>query len=143
MVMDPDRSWQAGSSHYVRRFASEATRQPDFRNGLIEAYGGRCAVTGCDAVAALEAAHIVPYTGTESQQISNGLLLRADIHTLFDLDLICIDPRTLAVALAAVLHGTSYADLDGRGLSLPQNPADHPSREALALRWERIQTQTQ
>jgi hypothetical protein len=117
--------------------------QPDFRNGLIEAYGERCAMTGCDAVAALEAAHIVPYTGTGSQRISNGLLLRADIHTLFDLDLIGIDPRTLAVALAAVLHGTSYADLDGRGLNLPQNPADHPSREALALRWEWFQTQTQ
>jgi hypothetical protein len=39
----------------------ERRGQPDFRNKLIAAYGGRCAVTGCDAVAALEGAHIIPY----------------------------------------------------------------------------------
>jgi predicted restriction endonuclease len=65
--------------------------QPEFRNRLIAAYGGVCAVTGCNAVAALEACHLAPYSGAQSNHVTNGLLLRADIHTLFDLDLIGIE----------------------------------------------------
>ena len=56
--------------------------QPEFRRDLIAAYEGRCAVTGCDLVDALEAAHIVPHRGTHTNVVRNGLLLRADIHTL-------------------------------------------------------------
>lgn len=59
--------------------------QQEFREKLLVAYEGRCAITGCDAIEALEAAHIVPYLGTETNHVQNGLLLRADIHTLFDL----------------------------------------------------------
>ncbi len=61
----------------------ERRGQPDFRKKLIVAYGGRCAVTSCDAPAALEAAHIIPSAGPQSHHVTNGLLLRADIHTSF------------------------------------------------------------
>jgi hypothetical protein len=110
--------------------------QPEFRSRLLRAYGGRCAVTGCDAVAALEAAHIAPYSGPPSHHVSNGLLLRADIHTLFDVDLIGIDPQTLTVALCPPLRETSYRDLQGRTLALPADATDHPSFDALAWRWQ-------
>lgn len=113
--------------------------QPDFRARLIGAYGGRCAMTGCDAIAALEAAHIAPYSGPDSQHVSNGLLLQADIHTLFDLDLIGIDPRTMAIAPAESLQGTTLAELDGQPLHLPQESIARPNREALASRWKRFQ----
>jgi predicted restriction endonuclease len=116
----------------------ERRGQPDFRNKLIAAYAGRCTVTGCDAVAALEAAHIIPYTGLESNHVSNGLLLRADVHTLFDLDLIGIDPDSLTVSVASAMKATVYAKHQGRKLSLPQNPAHSPNREALAERWRRF-----
>lgn len=49
--------------------------QPAFRRALIKAYGGKCAVTDCDAEEALEAAHIVPYQGPETNHVTNGLLL--------------------------------------------------------------------
>ena len=65
--------------------------QPEFRRALIEAYGGRCAISECDAEAALEACHIRPYMGPKTNALSNGLLLRADLHTLFDLGLLAID----------------------------------------------------
>ena len=116
----------------------ERRGQPEFRHRLIAAYGGCCAVTGCDAVAALEAAHIAPYSGPSSQHVTNGLLLRADIHTLFDLDLIGFDPNTLTVALSPAIRGTTYDALDGLALALPANPAERPSREALAGRWQRF-----
>lgn len=116
----------------------ERRGQPDFRNKLIAAYSGRCAVTGCDAVAALEAAHIVPYTGPQSNHVTNGLLLRADIHTLFDLDLIGVDPESMAICVAPGIKATVYAELDGQKLLLPVNAADIPNHEALAQRWGRF-----
>ena len=50
--------------------------QSAFRAALLEAYHGRCAITGCDAAAVLEAAHLRPYRGPESNTVPNGLLLR-------------------------------------------------------------------
>lgn len=62
--------------------------QEKFRKDLINAYKSRCAVTGCNIVEILEAAHIIPYRGEHTNRCNNGLLLRADIHTLFDLGLL-------------------------------------------------------
>lgn len=112
--------------------------QPAFRQRLLTAYGGRCAVTGCDATAALEAAHIDPYSGPASQRAPNGLLLRADLHTLFDLDQIGFDPDTLAVALTPALAATAYVELQGVHLRVPTKPADRPDRAALSRRWMRF-----
>ena|SRR5579864_8094201 len=116
----------------------ERRGQPDFRNKLITAYGGRCAVTGCDAVAALEAAHIVSYTGPQSNHVTNGLLLRADIHTLFDLDLIGIDPESLSISLAPAIRSTVFAKLQGQKLVLPAKAANAPNQDALIERWNRF-----
>lgn len=116
----------------------ERRGQPAFRNKLIAAYGGRCAVTGCDAVAALEAAHIVPYTGPQSNHVTNGLLLRADIHTLFDLDLIGINPESLTIWLAPAIKGTVYATMQGQELLLPTKAANAPNHEVLVERWKRF-----
>jgi hypothetical protein len=112
--------------------------QPDFRRKLIRAYGGRCALTRCDALAALEAVHIVPYCGPESNHVTNGRLLRADIHTLFDLDLIRIEPVNMTVVLGPALEGTMYGKLAGKSITLPAKPSDYPNHQALAERWEKF-----
>lgn len=116
----------------------ERRGQPDFRSKLITAYGGRCAVTGCDAVAALEAAHIIPYFGPQSHHITNGLLLRADLHTLFDLDLVGIDPETLTITLAPAIKATAYSEFQGRKLTPPTVATDAPSHAALKERWKQF-----
>jgi hypothetical protein len=54
------------------------------------------------------------------------LLLRADIHTLFDLGLIRIHPATKQAHLAAVLKGPAYGELQGRRIRLPKEEADSP-----------------
>lgn len=56
--------------------------QAGFRAALLEAYRGRCAITGFDAAPALEGAHLRPYRGTESNIVTNGLLLRRYPHPL-------------------------------------------------------------
>jgi hypothetical protein len=68
--------------------------------------------------------------------VSNGLLLRADIHTLFDLDLLGIDPNSFKVVLAPPLDGTSYEALRGRTLNAPDDAALRPSVDALRVKWE-------
>jgi hypothetical protein len=50
--------------------------QAGFRAALLEAYCGRCAITGFDAAPALEGAHLRPYRGPGSNHVTNGLLLR-------------------------------------------------------------------
>ena len=103
--------------------------QPAFRAALLAAYGGRCAVEDV-----LEAAHISPYNGPSSNDVTNGLLLRADIHTLFDCGLLAFEPGTRRVALADGLKGSDYAYLAGRPLREPGDPAHRPSPLRLAQR---------
>jgi hypothetical protein len=122
----------------VLRLIEERRGQAAFRAALLEAFGGRCAVTGCDAVDALEAAHIDPYSVSHSHDPRNGLLLRSDIHTLFDLNLVGINPITLEVRLAPRLQGTSYADLQGSTICDPVSPTQRPDRKALERRWQQF-----
>jgi putative restriction endonuclease len=111
--------------------------QKEFRESLLAAYDRRCAITHCDVVDALEAAHIVPYQGPATNNVSNGLLLRADIHTLFDLGLIAVKPEELTVVLSPRLGGKAYGELRDVTLRMPKDLAKRPSREALRrhLEW--------
>lgn len=105
--------------------------QKKFRSKLLRIYGGRCAISGCEVEAALEAAHITPYMGPATNSSQNGILLRADIHTLWDLGLIAIDPESLQVGLGQALMGTSYQSFCGKTPTFPNNPEDKPSIEAI------------
>lgn len=113
--------------------------QPAFRQILLEAYGGICAMTGCSVSDVLEAAHIRPYRGPETNHVTNGLLLRADIHTLFDLGKITVDEESLEIRVDPTLMGTDYQDLGGNRLKLPSDPLLRPS--ATALRDHRLGSQ--
>ena len=110
-----------------------------FRQALLKAYSNRCAVTGCDVKWALEAAHIRPYRRLASNDVRNGLLLRADIHTLFDLDLLAINPETRKVALSWRLSGKHYRHLSGVLLAHPKKEKQEPSKDLLVERWQRFQ----
>jgi hypothetical protein len=107
--------------------------QSAFRDALMRAYEERCAVTGCSVQDVLEAAHIVPYRGPKTNAVSNGILLRADLHTLFDCRLIAIDPGRWTVIVSPQLRSSEYENLHGRQLRLPRNPSEMPSREALSV----------
>jgi len=116
-----------------RVFAAILRRQGQqaFRRRLLRAYRNRCAITGTQTSWVLEAAHITPYRGAQTNALSNGLILRADIHTLFDLGLISIDPNTLTVTVSSLLAGTEYAQLEGNRLARPARRSARPSNAAL------------
>jgi putative restriction endonuclease len=122
------------SDHDARVFSYQAVAlrrgQATFRAELLEAYQGCCCITRTNAVAVLEAAHILPYRGEHTNRVDNGLLLRSDIHVLFDLGHIWIAPG-FKVCIASILDSTEYKQLEGRTLILPNDPKLHPNREHL------------
>jgi putative restriction endonuclease len=115
----------------LRRAIAVRQGQPRFRRELLKTYGGRCAISNCDVPETLEAAHILPYRGQHTNHVQNGLLLRADLHTLFDLGLIGIDTETWTVLIHPRLGTTHYSHLAGQKVRLPADRAAWPSEEAL------------
>ncbi|MCF5857684.1 HNH endonuclease [Aeromonas veronii] len=107
--------------------------QSKFRQNLLRAYENSCAVTGTVFPPILEAAHIVPYMGKNTNHLTNGILLRADIHTLFDLGLLGINQH-YEIVVAASMSGTEYETYNGKKIKLPTKKADFPSLDALKTR---------
>lgn len=113
--------------------------QPKFRESLMTAYERRCAVTKCSTIATLEAAHITPYRGVHTNATSNGLLLRADIHTLWDLALIAVDPMTMLVKTSPLLRDDEYKKLNGASVFQPNKMSERASKPALEEQWAAFQ----
>lgn len=131
---DPDAPEQGRN-----RVIAEVVRrqgQPSFRRLMLTAYDSKCAMSAYDAEPALEAAHIMPYRGQQTNHPANGLLLRADLHDLFDLGLVAVDAG-MHIQLASALSGTMYEPLHDTRLRIPLDPALRPSPEALERHFER------
>jgi hypothetical protein len=109
--------------------------QIEFRRKLLQAYGGRCAVTGCDEIQVLEAAHIRNFARQGRYDVRNGILLRADWHTLFDLGMWAIHPKSHRIIVSTVLSDTNYTKFGGRQISAPQDPKCAPNELELRNRY--------
>jgi putative restriction endonuclease len=109
--------------------------QGAFRLMVTDAYNRRCAVTGEKALPALEAAHILPFADIQTHEVTNGLLLRADIHRLFDLGYVAVAPNYRFLVSKAIhdefANGHEYYALNERTIALPENPAAHPDKALL------------
>lgn len=110
--------------------------QHKFRGSLLRAYSGKCTISGTSLEAVLEAAHITPYLGEQTNHVTNGLLLRCDIHTLFDLHLIKIEPSTFKIRVSPSLRGTIYWGYEGQMIFLPRKKSEYPSRAALESHFD-------
>lgn len=98
------------------QFAVVRTGQRDFRALIWQRYGGTCCVTGCSIERLVEAAHIIPYRGAQTDEQDNGLLLRVDIHRLFDDYLVSVDPERLLLVVSQSITDPAYKDLQGTRL---------------------------
>jgi putative restriction endonuclease len=123
------------------RYGSPQTIEPrlgqgSFRVLTTEAYHRRCAITGEKTLPVLDAAHIKPYSEQGPHKVSNGLLLRKDIHTLFDRGYITIDDK-YNIEVSSRLkedygNGKVYYAYHGkRLLILPDSIDEMPSKEYL------------
>jgi putative restriction endonuclease len=111
--------------------------QGTFRVAVTQAYRGACAVTGEHSLPVLEAAHIRPYGSEGLHDVQNGLLLRADVHRLFDRGYVTITPERRFEVSRRLReeweNGKIYYALQGKEIALPASRGDHP--DPALLRW--------
>lgn len=120
-----------GSSILARR----GHRQ--LRNTLLRAYSNSCAITGKCPKDLLEVAHISPFPDSDVNAHDNAILLRSDIHTLWDLNLIAIYPEDSTVRVARKLRGSIYENLAGRTLARRRH-GEQLNSATLTDRWEQF-----
>lgn len=125
------------AARYGAEFLTRARLgQGAFRVLVTEAYARRCAVTGERTLPALEAAHIKPFSKSGPNLIANGMLMRSDLHKLFDLGYISVTPD-LHVEVSRKIkeeyeNGRDYYALHGKVLTVtPAAPNDRPSGQFL------------
>lgn len=112
--------------------------QGGFRVVVLDEYARRCSITGERTLPVLEAAHIQPYSEDGPHDVSNGILLRSDLHTLFDKGYMTVT-NDLRVEVSGKIreefsNGRDYYALHGRELKVI--PSDHSCRPAIEyLEW--------
>ena len=98
--------------------------QAKFRQELLDAYGGRCALSGSPVPEVLDAAHL--RTWTEASGVGDGILLRADLHRLLDAGLLQINrDYTVTVAREPAVW-ENYGQYEGVKIRLPKRRKDWP-----------------
>jgi putative restriction endonuclease len=119
--------------------------QAAFKALVQEAYGRCCAVTGSKIVSVLQAAHIRPVTKQGENRVDNGLLLRSDVHTLFDLGYLGVDPQKKTLLVSPRLRadwddGEEFYQraLSGKPIGMPQRPLDQPNADFLTWHTKEV-----
>jgi putative restriction endonuclease len=111
--------------------------QGAFRILVTDNYRRKCAVSGERTLPALDAAHIKPFADGGVHEASNGILLRRDIHSLFDLGYVTVTPDMKFEVSRKIReeyeNGRHYYALHGTGIDLPDDPHRHPDRST--LKW--------
>ena len=109
--------------------------QGAFRVLVTDSYERQCAITREHTLPVLQAAHIRPVTQAGEHQVTNGLLLRSDVHTLFDRGYVTITPdfkfRVSSRLNEDWRNGKIYYQLDGQPIHVPRDPSCHPDRTQL------------
>ena len=136
----------AAERRYALREVQHRLHQMSFREAVISAYNGRCAISHLPEPMLLDAAHIIPDRDEKFGQpvVPNGLPLSKIHHAAFDAHLIGIDPdyrlhvseRLLMVKDGPMLE--ALKNLKGEQINLPNRLKDYPDRDRLALRFERF-----
>lgn len=116
--------------------------QGTFRVAVTDAYGRACAVTGEHSLPALDAAHIRSYAEAGPHDVRNGVLLRADVHRLFDQGYLTITPNHQLEVSGRLRedysNGRSYYPLHGAAVAVPDAAAAQPDPEYLRWHNERV-----
>ena len=95
-------------------------------------------ITNCDVVQVLQAAHIVPYNGTKTNDIKNGILLRADIHDLYDMFFISINPKNYQISISTHLMNSYLKDLNMKQFNLPNKAQEYPDKKVLEWHYNQF-----
>lgn len=131
----------AGASGAADRFGGPQLVRPRLGQGafrvlVTDIYGRRCAVTQERTLPALEAAHVRPYADGGEHEAQNGLLLRRDIHSLFDAGYVTVTPEFRFEVSRRIReefdNGKHYYALHGHEIFVPDNISQRPDRSVLS-----------
>lgn len=124
-----------GPVYGERRLVTQRLGQRSFQAVVLDAYRRRCAITGAKIRPVLQAAHIRPLPAGGEHRLDNGLLLRSDVHTLYDRGYLGIDPqhRLLVSPLlrSEFGNGEAFYARAGEPIAVPERRVDQPNREFL------------
>jgi len=116
--------------------------QQAFKAKVLDVYHRRCAVTGSKIWPVLQAAHIQPVTKGGEHRLDNGLLLRSDVHTLFDQGYLGVDPayrlRVSPRLREEFGNGERFYAQAGQVVALPEHKPDRPQREFLGWHLDEV-----
>jgi putative restriction endonuclease len=134
--LDLSQPWHASGPVFGDpRLAPHRLGQQSFKAVVLSKYHGHCAVTNSKIRPVLQAAHIMPVSSGGENRIDNGLLLRSDVHTMFDTGYLGVDPsRRLRVSPRLrdeFGNGEQFYRQAGELITLPEKRSDRPSREFL------------
>lgn len=133
-----------GEAFGAPRLVAPRLGQGAFRALVLDAYNAHCAITGHKIRPTLQAAHIRPVTQGGEHRLDNGLLLRSDIHTLFDRGYLTVDSGYrlhVSPRLRSEFgNGDELYDRAARGqlITLPERSHDRPSAEFLEWHGDEI-----
>lgn len=134
----------------IKRHVSIHTEEDIFvRNGLFKkivpkVYGNRCSFTGMQLSSTfghsfVDACHIVPFSLTHNDRVTNGIALCPNLHRAFDRGLVSIDENYSILISGHVLedieHSYGIRRLHGKPITLPQELSQHPAQEYIS--WHR------
>ena len=114
-----------------------------FRILVTDYYDRRCVVTGERTLPVLDAAHIKPYEVVQRHEVWNGLLMRSDLHRLFDSGYLSVDPVNRHVVVSRRIkdefeNGRDYYKLEGTEIREPNVPWARPNRENLEFHFNAV-----
>jgi putative restriction endonuclease len=117
-------------------------RQHAFQAVVSTAYHGRCAITGSKIRPALHAAHILPVTNGGKNRLDNGLLLRSDVHAMFDGGYLGVDPRYRLQVSPRLReefgNGDQFYAQAGQAIAVPERRIERPRRDFLEWHLDEV-----
>ncbi|MBC6467774.1 HNH endonuclease [Actinomadura alba] len=141
--IDFSQPWHRGGPVYGDpRLTPRRLGQHAFQAVVLRAYDRRCAITGNKIRPVLQAAHIRPLPAGGEHRLDNGLLLRSDVHTLFDRGYLGVDPNHRLLVSPRLReefgNGDQFYARAGRQIALPERRPDRPGREFLEWHLDEV-----
>jgi putative restriction endonuclease len=137
-----DPSWRHQGPMFTERLQRVRLGQRGFQTTVFNAYHRRCAITGAKIWPALQAAHIRPVAEGGEHRIDNGLLLRSDVHTMFDRGYLAVDPSYRLLVSPRLRdefgNGDQFYAKAGQVIALPDRKPDRPHREFLQWHFDTV-----
>ncbi len=134
--IDVSRPWhREGPVYGDPRLVPQRLGQQAFQAVVLNAYHRRCAITGEKIRPVLQAAHIRPISAGGTHRLDNGLLLRSDVHILYDRGYLAVDPKHRLRVSPRLREefgdGKEFYRRAGTAIAVPDHLRDHPDPEAL------------